>query len=288
MNNHNQLIVKPTNTLWVTKASGESEPFDSIKLERSLHNAGADSELVRQIVGDIAAWITPGITTKKIYVRAFTLLRQKKTTAALRYKLKQAMMEFGQTGYPFEHFIGKLFEHQGFKVEVGQVLQGTCITHEMDVIATGDKVQHLMECKYSLSQGKQVSVQVPLYVRSRVDDIVKNRVTLPIYKDFTFTGWVVTNTRFSSDSLEYAKCSGLKMLAWDYPAGNSLKEMIERFKIYPITVLNQLTKAEKQQLIDQGIVVCSDLLNNLKVLEFFKLSKAKYNALLNELNDICS
>ncbi|MDD2571488.1 MAG: restriction endonuclease [Bacteroidales bacterium] len=271
----------------VTKASGETEVFDSQKLERSLRNAGAAEELIQAIVADILDWIFEGVTTKKIYARAFSLLRRKKTVAAMRYKLKQAIMEMGPTGYPFEYLIGRVFEKQGYSVLVGQVIDGHCVTHEMDVIATGKGEQCLVECKYRQDQGNQVSVQTPLYVRSRVDDIIRKRMTMPEYQGLKFSGWVVTNTRFSLDSMQYGKCSGLNLIAWDYPAGNGLKDLIEREKIYPITLLQQLTKKEKQELLDQGIVTCSQLIEKKDILSTLNIPERRLKILINELESIC-
>ena len=282
-----KLDSKYNKVILIKKASGEEEAFSSDKLERSLLNAGAKNETILKIVADIESWIYPGVSSKKIYSRAFSMLRGEKTTSSLRYRLKQAILELGPTGYPFEILIGKLFQHMGFRTEVGIVVEGKCVTHEMDVIATNDIVQHLVECKYHKDQGKQVSVQVPLYVRSRVDDIISKRQGIVEYQDLSFTGWVVTNTRFSSDSVQFGTCSGLKLLAWNYPTGNGLKENFEKFKIYPITVLRNLTIKHKQYLLNQDIVTCSQLLENSDSLINLELSKAKYSNLMKELNDIC-
>ena len=62
----------------ITKASGDEEFFSTDKLKRSMLNAGATNEIVSQIVADIENWIYPGVTSKKIYTRAFSFLRQKK------------------------------------------------------------------------------------------------------------------------------------------------------------------------------------------------------------------
>jgi hypothetical protein len=284
----NQSSVKPGSNILVRKASGVEEPFEKFKLERSLRNAGADDGLVQEIAKNIEEWITSGLTTKKIYSRAFSLLRRKETGVAIRYKLKQAIMELGPSGYPFEDFIGHLFNKQGYEVKVGQILEGHCVTHEMDVIATENKIQHLVECKYSSDQGKQISVQVPLYVRSRVNDIIKKKNESPEYAGFSFSGWVVTNTRFSADALQYGKCSELHLLGWDYPSGNGLKDIVERLKIYPITILSQLTKEEKQTLLNRGITICLQLFNKPEILDSLELSKTKYHALQKEIKDICS
>ena len=276
------------NIIKVKKASGEEEPFDAGKLKHSLLRAGADEEVAYEIVRNIMDWIYPGISTKKIYYRAISILRSKKTVSALRYKLKQSMFGLGPTGYPFEHFIGLIFKTEGYDdIEVGKVIEGHCVSHEMDVIATNSTDQVLVECKYSSSQGKQVSVQVPLYVRSRVDDIIRKRRELPEYRGMDFTGCVVTNTRFSLDSLEFSKCSGIRLLGWDFPEGNGLKEIIEREKIYPVSILSGISKKEKGILMEQGIVACSQIMDNLQLIDQLQLTKRKYKALIKELNAIC-
>lgn len=277
--NHNNNII-------ILKASGEKEAFKSEKLKHSLYNAGADSATVDGIVHNINDWIYDGISTKKIYQKAFTLLRKQQSKASIRYRLKKAIFELGPSGYPFENFIGQLFDRQGYKTEVGIVVDGNCVTHEMDVIASKDGTQHLMECKYHKDQGKHVSVQVPLYVNSRVDDIVKKRLTLPEYKGYNFEAWVVTNTRFSTDSIQYGNCSGLNLLAWDYPVGNGLKELVESLKIYPITILHHLTMKLKQELMGEDIITCQQLLSKKEILQNIGLSSSKIKAIIKELEDI--
>lgn len=271
----------------IRKASGEEEIFDITKLESSLHNAGADRKSIMRVLNDIESWVYDGITTKKIYSRAFSLLKRDKTGSAMRYKLKKAIFEMGPTGYPFEQYIGQLFAKQGYRIEVGVEVDGHCLSHEMDVIATKKTIQHIMECKYHKDQGKTVSIQVPLYVRSRVNDIIRKREQLPEYDGLSFKAWVVTNTRFSPDSIAYGNCSGMKLLAWDYPQGHGLKDMIERVKVFPITVLTQLTKKEKEHLLDLNIVSCAQLLQNQQVLTPLNLTTRKQDRLLKELHEIC-
>ncbi len=279
---------KKGQNILIKKASGAEELFVPEKLKQSLSNAGVAKETISSIVKDIENWIYPGITTKKIYDRAFLILQQDKTLSSIRYKLKQAIFNLGSTGYPFEVLIGELFNKMGFHTEVGVIINGKCITHEMDVIATKDSSQHLVECKYHKDQGKIVSIQVPLYVRARVDDIVQMRKNTIEFSNFSFTAWVVTNTRFSPDSMMYSKCSGIKLMSWDYPQGNGLKENLEKYRIYPITVLSNITKTEMEYLLDHDIVTCSQLLNKLMSNEKLNLNAAKQSSLVNELKNICN
>jgi hypothetical protein len=216
------------------------------------------------------------------------LLHQKNKISSLRYKLKQALLDLGPTGFPFECFISEIFRKLGFQTKTGIIVEGNCVTHEMDVIASRDSEQHFVECKYGNTQGKYVSVQVPLYVRSRVNDIIEKRKKISSYQDRKFFGWVVTNTRFSPDSITYGKCCGLHLLSWDYPYGKSLKEIIEQEKIFPITILHHLDRKEKEILMEQGIVVCSQLLEHPEAIKMLDLSEKEHLDLQEELSEVCN
>ena len=272
----------------IKKASGELEPFSQHKLETSLRRAGAKEETIEWIVKEIKQWLEDGISTHKIYTRAFQLLQKKRGGTAARYKLKKAMMELGPTGFPFEHFIGQIMKHQGFDVQTGQIIQGHCVQHEVDVVATNDKVQNFMECKFHNSAGKISNVQVPLYIRSRMDDIIRKRKSEPEFNGLKFQGWVVTNTRFSSDALQYGECSGLKLLSWDHPENNGLKDLIEKYRIFPITTLAHLTQKQKIALTEKGIVLCRQLLENKHEIDALGLSKSKKQKLLEEIEALCN
>jgi Holliday junction resolvase-like predicted endonuclease len=272
----------------IRKASGESEPFDPAKLKGSLQRSGASADIISEITKDIESWLAKGTTTKQIYGRAFSLLRKKRRSMAARYSLKKAIMELCPSGFPFEQFVGHLFQCKGFDVEVGVVANGQCVTHEVDVIASDENNQHLVECKYHNSQGKFSSVQVPLYIRSRVNDIIETRQAQPEYRNLNFHGWVVTNTRFTTDAMDYGRCSGLNLMSWDYPREDSLKALTEKFNAFPITALTQLTKAHKQYLLKNGIVLCSELKSQLDSLEPLEIPPAKKKKIMIEIEDLCN
>jgi len=109
---------KNNNDAIINKANGEKEAFDVSKLKASLKNAGADDDTINEIAADIESWVYDGVTTGKIYTRAYKMFRRKKGSGALRYKLKKALYLMGPTGYPFEYFIGELFKRQGYEVQV--------------------------------------------------------------------------------------------------------------------------------------------------------------------------
>ena len=263
------------------------EPFSTEKLRRSLQRSGATDSVIEPILKDVESWIYEGISTRKIYDRAFGLLRKKTLTVASRYKLKKALMEMGPTGHPFEHFVGQVFKVLGYDVEVAQILQGNCVTHEVDVIASKEKSQMFIECKYYLTTDKNANVQVPLYIRSRVDDIVKFRKNKPEFEGFALSGGIVTNTRFTSDATSFGECSGLKLLSWDYPIDNGLKDIIDREKIFPITVLTKLSLQDKQRLMGQGVVACRQIIEKPSILDFLEIDLAKKQKVFEEIQDLC-
>lgn len=271
----------------IKKASGKTEQFNAEKLKASLLHSGAASEVIEDILSHVGDWMYDGISTQEIYKIVFQLLKKKSKSNAMNYRLKQGLLELGETGFPFEHLVGEIFKRQGYSVEVGVVVEGRCVTHEMDVIATKEWEQKLVECKYSSDQGKYVGVQVPLYVRSRVDDIIVKRKEMHKFSGLEFSGYVITNTRFSEDAIAYGECIGLHLFGWSYPPGNGLKDLISRERIYPITVLSYLTRKEKEMLMDAGVVTCRQLYEQIGELKMFKeFTPRKLRNLRDELECI--
>jgi hypothetical protein len=119
----------------IIKASGEKVPFSAEKLRYSLKRSGADDTSIDKVVHDIQDNLYEGITTHEIFSNAFSHLGKYSKRSASRYKLKQAIMELGPTGFPFEVFVSELLKAQGFKTTVGTIIQGHCVTLEVDVVA---------------------------------------------------------------------------------------------------------------------------------------------------------
>lgn len=281
------MTTKSTMAIQVRKASGDLEPFELNKLESSLHNAGADRAIINKVLQGMESWIYDGVSTKQLYSKAFNLLRKLQRPSATRYKLKKAIYDLGPSGYPFEAFMGQLFERLGYTSETGIIVEGQCLNHEMDVIATNDKEQLIMECKFHKDQGHHVGIQVPLYVHSRVNDIIDYRKKQIQYSGLKFSIWVVTNTRFSTDAIQYSRCKNIHLLAWDFPRGKGIKELVEQTHIFPITILSHLLKKDQILLLEKGIVVCHQLNKQLDILNELDLSNSKKKALIEELDEIC-
>ena len=272
----------------IIKYSGDVEAFNIEKLKRSLRHSKASEQLVQEIGKEVQKQLTEGMTTKRIYEIAYAILKQKSKSGSARYKLRKAIMEFGPTGYPFERYIGKILEYEGFKIDVGVVMQGHCVTHEVDVAALKANEHFLVECKFHSDQGRNCNVKIPLYIQSRFKDLEAQWLKQKDHSLKFHKGWVYTNTRFSTDAIQFGECAGLGLVSWDYPEQNSLKNKIDRSRLYPITALPLLSRQDKQNILNKGIVLCREICDNPELLNDLGIAASKKKKILKEANELCN
>jgi Holliday junction resolvase len=271
----------------IKKASGEAVHFSTDKLKRSLTRAGAPEHIIREILEELSARLFHGISTKRIYQIAFSLLKKGKKPVAARYKLKQGIMELGPSGFPFEKYIGEILKTKGYTVEVGVSIQGVCVQHEVDVFARKEAEVFIIECKYHNQSGIKCDVKTPLYVHSRFRDIESRLKHREEYKGCSFSGWLVTNTKFTGDAVKYGTCAGLKLIGWDFSRENSLRNMIEASGLYPLTCLTTLTRIEKQRLLDRKIVLCKELCSDETLLKAIDIHEPRLKKVMAEAQELC-
>ncbi len=269
----------------ITKASGVQDKFSSEKLKASLKKSGADDNTVENILFEIESILYDGISTKKIYQAAFNMLKKGLKSNAGRYNLKRAIMALGPSGFPFEKYIAAIFEWQGYKVQTQLFLEGACVTHEIDVLAENEDHFLLTECKFHNSLGIVSNVKIPLYVHSRYRDVQNNWQKT---SGKPLKCCVVTNTKFSADAVKYAVCEGLRLLSWDYPPKESLRNLIDESGLYPITCLTSLTNKEKETILMEGIVLCKELLKREALLHDLRISLTRIPNILSEIKSLCN
>lgn len=265
--------------LQVIKATGEHEPFSQEKLEKSIIRAGIPEQLQGEVLSHVKSKLYDGITTAEVYKHILEFLGQSNMPyARAKYSLKHAIMDLGPTGYPFEDFVADILKSQGYITTVRNTLMGRCITHEVDVVAQknlADGMQRIMvEAKFHNTPGTKTDVHVALYTKARFDDVKeKNQLT---------SAWIVTNTKITLDATTYALCNDVKVISWDYPNGQGLRDLVEKAKLIPITALATLSHAQKQLLLTNGVVACRDIVNNPASLSLLGLPKEKGNKILTE------
>ncbi len=272
----------------IIKADGSDVVFDPALLVTSLKRAGAGEHTAERISRTITDTVVPGMTSKEIYARAFALLRKESRPVAARYALRRALLELGPTGHPFEDFVSHLFRVEGWHVETRKMIQGKCVMHETDFYASHPKQNTYLaaELKYHNDPNYKTDLKVALYVKSRFDDIFSCHPDVracPIDR-----GLLVTNTKFTSEAIAYAECSGVELLGWGYPEDNSLFMLMSRAKVYPITTLTRLSHAEKRLLVDAGIIAVDEIVHDRRRLDVLRLSPDRVGDLMAEAEGLLS
>jgi Restriction endonuclease len=272
----------------ILKASGDRVDFNADKLKQSLENSGAGINIIASILREVDEILYDGISTKEIYKKAFSLLRKYSRPVAAKYKLKKAIMELGPTGFPFEKFVGVILQQQGFVTNVGVIVQGHCINHEVDVVAQKDSKHFMIECKFHRTSGRHCDVKIPLYIQSRFKDVEKQWKKRPGHDTKFHQGWIFTNTRFTSDAIKYGNCAGLKLISWDYPKTGSLKQRIDIAGLHPITCLTTISKTEKQKLLELNVVLSKDICEKPDILHEIGVKINRHKRILSESHELCN
>ncbi|NWG38209.1 hypothetical protein [Nitrososphaera sp.] len=273
--------------IFIVKASGERERFSEAKLRLSLEKSSAPPKVVEDIVNHILGELREGMTTSEIYRHAFSLLKNYHPPLAARYNLKRAIMELGPEGYLFERFVGELLKSKGFKVEMGRPVEGFCVTHEVDVAGEKNDYHIMVECKFHNSPGSKSDVKVALYVQARFEDIERKWRAQPGHGQKFHEAWLVTNTKLTSDAIRYGTCIGMKVIGWNYPNEESLQNLIEKSGLHPLTCLTTLNNSQKRQLLNQGAILCKDLVGKTELLKSVGVSQQNISKVAREIDELC-
>lgn len=245
-------------TIKVTKASGQVEDFDEEKVARSLRYAHVPDDIAKEAITYVKGKLTDKISTHLIYAFLHGFLRHRGYLGySFNYDLKRAIMRLGPTGYPFEKFIAKILTAKGFSTQVGVILTGKCVTHEIDIEATNQNDHYFIECKFHNLSGVKTDVQVALYTRARFEDIKAS----PDFANHTENhhSWLITNTAVTKEVIDYASCVGMRIVSWGYPAEGNLRDLITEAHLHPITVLQNLSPNQLASLYERGIVTIDEL-----------------------------
>lgn len=270
----------------LTKFTGELVEYDEEKLKNSLFKSGASDSEVRQVLEVITPMIYEGMSTQHLYKLAFRQLKKFADSLAARYSLKQALMDLGPAGYYFEKWVANFFTNYGFDTMTSQLIPGMAVKHEADVIARKGGDTFWIECKFRNTPESKISVTTPMYLLSRIKDIsVKTYDLFGEQRKFT-KGWLVTNANLTSDSIQFGEYYGIEMLAWDYPKGRSVKNLVDHQALYPITCLTTLTQKEKEELLAMNCIMVKDLRKDTHYLDKLNLSERKRRTVFREICDL--
>ena len=213
------------------------------------------------------------MTSNDIYKKVLHAISEEKGLKALhqRYQLKDAIMKMGPAGFAFENYVASILEYYDYQVTgIRSKLRGKCATHEVDLTGVRNNRKFLIECKYHSSHGIYTGLKESLYTHARFLDLQPK-----FYGEIIFC-----NTKVSNNAKKYAKCIGQQIFSWRYPLSNSLEKMIEKYNLYPITILN-LSQSELRIFSESNIMIAKDLLryNAEKISKMTGISKKRISNL---------
>jgi len=99
---------------------------------------------------------------------------------------------------------------------------------------------------------------------------------------------IVTNNRFSDDAIQFATCSGIELVSWDFPKENTLRNKIDKTHLYPITCLTTLTLEEKKGLLEQEIIIVRQLNGNNESLALIGIGQERMKTIQKEVSELCN
>lgn len=264
----------------VIKATGEKEPFSEDKIRESIKRAGINQDLSDKVITHVKSKIYSDIPTKEVYKHVNEYLYKNHPQIKNKYSLKQAILDLGPTGYPFEDYVSEILKAKGYATQVRSVLMGNCVSHEVDVIAEKINIEKLMiEAKFHNTNAIRTDVHVALYTKARFEDLKEK---------YKFTNpWLFTNTKITSDALTYAQCVEMGVTSWSYPEGESLRDLIEKYKLYPITLLKSLPQNFIKGLLINRVVLVTEIYKNPNLLSLIGVPTNKQALVLEEATAIC-
>jgi len=266
----------------IIKAAGKKVPFRKAHIERSLYDAGATRDFARDVALKVAKKVHSGMSTEEVLDITLDKIKSNPELYA-RYDLKRAIMNLGPHGFLFEEYLAQILQEYGYKTKVGARLKGKVVTQEVDILATKSKKNHMIEAKYHNARGIYTDTKVAMYTYARFLDIKSN------HENKIDRAWLITNTNFTTGAIKYSSGVNLKVISWKHPQGESLRDLINKKGLYPITIFKCISEPMKEKLFKAKIVLAKDLeKKDLGILsKKTGLSKETLNNILGEMHMVC-
>lgn len=270
----------------VKKHSGELVDFVPESLKQSLKKSGASDAQVKQVYDRIASELYEGISTRELYEKAFDYLKKHRNVYAAKYSLKKALCDLGPAGFYFEKWVCSLMHYMGYQTASSQTLKGHAVNHEIDVVAIRDDEFNIAECKLRNDVDAKISVTTPMYFLSRMKDVDNIPYHYFGKERYVTKGWLITNAYFTKDTIDFGTYYGINLLSWDYPNGNSIKNLTDEAYLYPITCLTTLPELQKNHLLNNNIILVQDLLEQQEQLTGLIRNKSMLQDIINEATEM--
>jgi hypothetical protein len=188
----------------------------------------------------------------------FRLLRNRKPAIKHIVDLRKGL-SLMDSKPEFEVFVQTLLSYKGYEVSPNRILPGKCVEHEVDAIAKKGGITYFVEAKHHVNYHTPTGLDESRIARAILEDVLDGfqcgSCNLKIDG-----AMIVTNTRYSEHARRYGKCRNILQIGWRLPANLSLQSMVEENSLYPISCIKGLKRPIKTKLVNGGIVLMKQLL----------------------------
>ena len=245
--------------MFIIKSSGKKVEFDSKKVRSSMLRSGADLKTADAVLAELQKQLHSGMTTKQVYKIVYDELKRRTACTACRYNLRNALLRLGPAGYNFEKYVASILKAYSYDAHVpDQEIEGSCVMHEVDVVAEKDHRIIFIEAKFRNRFNDNVDLKDTMATWARFLDLVDGSA---VGKCQHFDeAWIVTNARFSDRARQFGICKGIHMIGWNIPQERTFAKMVDNVSLYPVTVLDDLSQTELDKLSHHGIMLCKEVI----------------------------
>ena len=241
----------------VLKRTGQEELFDPVKLCSSIVKAGGSIDLTDQVCTIVSESVDSGMTTEKIFRLTRKYLMKFNPALAAVYSLDRGLSALGPSGFIFEQYVSAMFNEMGYKASTNHYMKGEAVEHEVDVVAEKGNAVFVVEAKYRNDFRTKTHINQVMYADARIEDIKRQAKKDGDNRNYYM--WVVTNTRFTDNAINYVTKREVQLLGWDFPKFINLKKIAYEKKLWPITVLPSITKSVLMKCAQNDIILVRHL-----------------------------
>lgn len=233
-------------------------PFDASKVKRSILRTGATEKIANQVLKELKPKLYEGMTTRDLYSEVRKLLENRDVCYSCRYSLREAILKLGPAGFKFEKYVASILNAYRWQARVPQEeLEGSCVNHEVDVIAEKDNRRVFIEAKFRNKYHDYVNLKDTMATWSRFLDLVDGAAVGKC--EHLDEAWIVTNARFSDRAKKFGTCKGIHLIGWNFPSDYPFNQMVDHMALYPVTVLDGLKANELEMLSEHGLMLCKEV-----------------------------
>jgi Holliday junction resolvase len=270
----------------IIKKHGAEELFDPEKLCHSVVAVGVPKNLAQQVCSIVDESIESGVSTDKIFVTTRKYIKEFSPKMAALYSLERGLSALGPSGFIFEQYVAALFKEMGYFIQTNVYAQGEGVSHEVDVWAEKGNVVFVIEAKYRNDYRAKTHINQIMYADAKIQDIRRRAVKEGDTREFY--EWVVTNTRFTDNAINFVVYRDMQLMGWDFPKYINLKKIVFERNLYPVTVLPSITKKALRKFSSNAIILVKQLISvdENQFIKRYDLSHTLARKLVQEVKEL--